>query len=103
MRPDLTIDRNGRPVVVVDAKWKRRASCPVVTEDVYQVIAYATALGARRAVLVYPGRRDRVWQYPLAGSLIRLDFFALRAIGPREECRRSRAKLGRSLGACRTG
>ncbi len=95
MRPDVTIDRNGRPVVVVDAKWKRQAGCPVMTEDVYQVIAYATALGARRAVLVYPGRRDRVWRYPLANAEIGLDLCTLRVVGSREKCLRSLARLGR--------
>jgi 5-methylcytosine-specific restriction enzyme subunit McrC len=95
LRPDITIDRNGRPAVVVDAKWKRRAGCPVVTEDVYQVIAYATALGARRAVLVYPGRRDRLWRYPLAKAAIGLDLCTLRVVGSRERCVRSLMRLAR--------
>jgi 5-methylcytosine-specific restriction enzyme subunit McrC len=97
IRPDLTIDANGRPVVVIDAKWKRRAGCPVVTEDVYQVLAYATALGARRAVLVYPGRRDRRWCYPLAHSPISLDICTLRVVGSREKCVRSLSWLGKAV------
>jgi 5-methylcytosine-specific restriction enzyme subunit McrC len=97
IRPDITVDRAGRPVVVIDAKWKRRAGCPVVTEDVYQVIAYATALGASRAVLVYPGRRDRRWRYPLANSPVGLDIYTLRVIGRREECQRSLSRLGTAV------
>jgi 5-methylcytosine-specific restriction enzyme subunit McrC len=97
LRPDVTIDRDGRPVVVVDAKWKRRAGCPVVTEDVYQVLAYATALGARRSVLVYPGRHHRVWRYSLANAPVRLDLFVLRVIGSRSQCDRSLARLGKHL------
>jgi 5-methylcytosine-specific restriction enzyme subunit McrC len=97
IRPDVTIEHGGRPVVVLDAKWKRRAGCPVVTEDVYQVIAYASALGARRAVLVYPGRRDRVWRYPLVKSPIGLDLITLRVTGSREQCLRSLARLGKAV------
>jgi 5-methylcytosine-specific restriction enzyme subunit McrC len=97
LRPDATIDRDGRPAVVLDAKWKRRAGCPVVTEDVYQVLAYATALGARRAVLIYPGRRDRLWRYPLANSAIGLDLYTLRVIGSREKCIRSLGRLGNTI------
>src|SRR5262249_21885171 len=59
MRPDLTLDDAGRPVLVVDAKWKRLPGTPLVTADLYQVLAYYTALDVQRAVLVYPGRRSR--------------------------------------------
>jgi 5-methylcytosine-specific restriction endonuclease McrBC regulatory subunit McrC len=97
LRPDVTIDCDGRPVVVVDAKWKRRAGCPVVTEDLYQVLAYATALGARQSVLVYPGKRDRRWQYALANSPVRLDLHVLQVVGSRRQCDRSLVRLGKRL------
>jgi 5-methylcytosine-specific restriction enzyme subunit McrC len=97
MRPDVVVERGGRAVTVVDAKWKRGAGPPLVPEDIYQVLAYATALGARRAVLVYPGRRNRAWKYLLAQAPLRLDIRTLRVIGAREECQRSLAALGRSL------
>ena len=57
LRPDVLITRDGRPEVVVDAKWKNLADSPLVTDDVYQVLAYCTALGVGRGVLVYAGRR----------------------------------------------
>ena len=59
MRPDVTVYRDGRPTLVVDAKWKRPAGAPSPA-DLYQMLAYCTALGVGRAVLVYPGRRDGV-------------------------------------------
>jgi 5-methylcytosine-specific restriction enzyme subunit McrC len=97
MRPDLTIDRTGRPLVVIDAKWKRRPGIPWVTEDLYQVLAYATALGARRAVLVYPGRRNRVWEYSLARAPVGIEIRTVRVIGSREACVRSLSRLVRTV------
>ena len=63
LRPDVVIHGDGRPLLVVDAKWKRLLGSPLVTPDLYQVLAYCTTLPVRRALLVYPGRRDRVWHY----------------------------------------
>src|SRR5436305_14880520 len=59
MRPDLTLDWAGRPTLVVDAKWKRLPQGALITADVYQVLAYCSALGVRRAAPVYPGRLRR--------------------------------------------
>jgi 5-methylcytosine-specific restriction enzyme subunit McrC len=88
-RPDLTIERGGRPVLAVDAKWKALAGSPLVTADVYQMLAYCTALGIRRGILVYPGQRNRVWHYALARVPIHLEIRALRVTGSRAMCRRS--------------
>lgn len=99
MRPDVTVERAGKPFAVVDAKWKRGAGSPPVTDDLYQVLAYAAALGTRRAVLAYPGRRDRVWKYVLARSPVRVEVRTLRVVGSREECAASLRRLGRSITA----
>jgi 5-methylcytosine-specific restriction endonuclease McrBC regulatory subunit McrC len=98
MRPDVTIERGERWRCVVDAKWKRLGRS-LVSADVYQVLAYATALGARRAVLVYPGRRERTWTYRFHGMAPSLLVHTLRVVGPRERCRRSLGRLGRMLRA----
>jgi 5-methylcytosine-specific restriction enzyme subunit McrC len=95
LRPDITIGSAGRPVLVIDAKWKRLKGTPLVTPDVYQVLAYCTALGVRRAVLVYPGRRDRVWQYRLAQAPVEVEIRTLRVTGSRQACEDSHKKLGR--------
>jgi 5-methylcytosine-specific restriction enzyme subunit McrC len=97
MRPDVVVTSAGRPVLVVDAKWKRLKGSPLVTEDVYQVLAYATALGVGKAVLVYPGRRDRVWHYRLARAPVEVEIRTLRVTGSREGCGRSLRKLGRAV------
>jgi 5-methylcytosine-specific restriction enzyme subunit McrC len=99
MRPDIVVRRAGRPAVIVDAKWKRLTGSPLVTSDVYQVIAYGTALGARRVVLVYPGRRDRRWVYPLSESEMRVEVRMLRVIGGRAQLADSLRRLARSVGA----
>jgi 5-methylcytosine-specific restriction enzyme subunit McrC len=92
LRPDVLVDRGGRRLVV-DAKWKRLTRS-LVTPDVYQVLAYAAALGGREAVLVYPGKRDRTWDYVLPRAPVSLVVHRLRVVGSREACRRSLRHLG---------
>jgi 5-methylcytosine-specific restriction enzyme subunit McrC len=95
LRPDVVIDADGRPHLVLDAKWKRLSRTALATDDVYQVLAYAAAIGAPRAVLVYPGGRTRRWTYPTAGP--RLEVWSVKVIGSPEACERSRRRLGRGL------
>ena len=87
----------GQPVLVVDVKWKVLAGSPVVIDDVYQVLAYGAGLGVRRAVLVYPGRRDRLWAYRLRRSPILVEVRTLRVVGSRQACRLSLQRLGHAL------
>jgi 5-methylcytosine-specific restriction endonuclease McrBC regulatory subunit McrC len=96
MRPDLVIERDECRPLVVDAKWKRLGRA-VVTADVYQLLAYATALGAGRAVLVYPGKRDRTWTYVFPAAPVMLLVRTLRVVGSRDRCVRSLERLGRML------
>jgi 5-methylcytosine-specific restriction enzyme subunit McrC len=100
LRPDLVLRRDGRPVLVVDAKWKRLPPDALLTDDVYQVLAYATLLGARGAVLVYPGGREHVWDYALTDSPIRLVVRTLGVTGTRKKCERELRTLGRWLRRC---
>jgi 5-methylcytosine-specific restriction enzyme subunit McrC len=95
VRPDLTIDWDGQPVLVLDAKWKRLGKLPLVTENIYQVLAYCTVLGAQRAVLVYPGRRDRSWEYRLARAPTQVSIRTVRVVGPLTACARSAQRLTR--------
>jgi 5-methylcytosine-specific restriction enzyme subunit McrC len=96
LRPDLTIDRDGRPVLVVDAKWKRLRR-GMDTADLYQVLAYATTLGAEGAALVYPGRRWQQWEYSFTHTPLRLTVYSLPVGGSRLSCLRSLRRLGRAL------
>jgi 5-methylcytosine-specific restriction enzyme subunit McrC len=95
IRPDVTIERSGQAMLVLDVKWKRLPREAVVTEDVYQVTAYCTALGARRGVLIYPGRRERCWEYNLGE--VRLAVRTLDVAGEPARCERSLRRLGRWL------
>lgn len=96
LRPDVTIDRDGRPVLVVDAKWKRLRR-GMDTTDLYQVLAYATTLGAEGAALVYPGRRWRQWEYRFTHTPLQLTVYSLPVGGSRLSCLRSLRRLGRAL------
>ncbi|MGH7169432.1 MAG: McrC family protein [Gemmataceae bacterium] len=96
MRPDLTIDRDGRTILVVDAKWKRWTG-NAETSDLYQVLAYGTALAAEGMVLVYPGKRWRWQEYRFTHTPLRLMACTLRVGGTREACLRSVRRLARAL------
>jgi 5-methylcytosine-specific restriction enzyme subunit McrC len=97
LRPDVAIERGGHPVLVVDAKWKDVTAGPPATTDLYQVLAYCTGLGVRRAVLVYPGRRDRVFEYALLRAPVRVEVCSLRVTGSRAACQRSLRRFGQML------
>ena len=96
MRPDVTAYRDGRPALVADAKWKRPAGAPSPA-DLYQMLAYCTALDVDRAALVYPGRRDGVRTYALLNAPICVEVRTLRVVGDAAACQRSLGRLGRAL------
>jgi 5-methylcytosine-specific restriction enzyme subunit McrC len=98
IRPDLTIDAQGRVVLIVDAKWKRLEKSPD-TPDLYQMLAYGTTLGVKGIVLVYPGRRWSARDYRFTNTPLWLSVCTLRVQGSREECARSVKRLGSWLKA----
>src|SRR5262249_21143692 len=100
LRPDMVITRGERRALIVDAKWKRLGRAPLPA-DTYQVLTYATLLGAGRAVLVYPGRRDRTGTYTFPGAPLTLQIHTLCVVGLRQRCQRSLQRLGRVLLAFR--
>jgi 5-methylcytosine-specific restriction enzyme subunit McrC len=53
MKPDLVWRVNGRPVAVVDAKYKPEKPSGYPDTDLYQVLAYCTALNLPHGHLVY--------------------------------------------------
>lgn len=97
LRPDVVVRRDGKPVLIVDAKWKTCRGTPIVGDDVHQALAYAIALAAPRVGLVYPGWRDRTWPYQFQYAGVCLEIRQLRVVGSAEQCRRSRQRLGRGL------
>ncbi len=96
IRPDLTIHREGRTVLVIDAKWKRLPN-NAETKDLYQVLSYGTLLGAQGVVLVYPGRRLSVREYLFTHTPLRLVICTLQVGGTRQACVRSVRRLAHTL------
>ncbi|MGI9252929.1 MAG: McrC family protein, partial [Thermomicrobiales bacterium] len=54
IRPDLVVSKHGRHALVADCKYKRAREDSVHQPDVYQTLAYCTALGLDRGMLLYP-------------------------------------------------
>ena len=53
-KPDIVVvPRDGTPPVVVEVKYKD-PTVGIAPDDVRQAVAYATSIGARRAMLVFP-------------------------------------------------
>jgi 5-methylcytosine-specific restriction enzyme subunit McrC len=94
MRPDVITYWEGKPALVVDAKWKRPPRTSLIPADLYQMLAYCAALGVPRAVLVYPGRIDRTWTYRLTHGSVEVLVQTLRVAAGAEACRRSLHRFG---------
>jgi len=97
MKPDLLVTQQGRPLLVVDAKWKRLREGFPETADLYQMLAYCSALAVDQAALVYPGRRDRIGSFRIreAGVEVSVHTLCVSAAPPR--CRKALRRLGQML------
>lgn len=51
--PDVIISRDGNVIAIADAKYKDFTSWPS-TSDVHEILAHASAYGAKKAILFYP-------------------------------------------------
>lgn len=62
-RPDITIQRDGQPVWIIDTKWKpldeQERKQGVAQADVYQMLGYARRYGVGDVFLLYP-HQDRM-------------------------------------------
>lgn len=97
MKPDLLVIHQERPLLVVDAKWKRLREGFPETPDLYQMLAYCTALEVDRAALIYPGRRDRTWTYRLRKIGLEVSVHTLCVTATPHRCRGSLRRLGQAL------
>ncbi|MEZ4660024.1 MAG: hypothetical protein R2911_20905 [Caldilineaceae bacterium] len=75
-RIDLALFDGAETTCVMDTKYKIPAGLPA-TADVQQVLAYAHAVQARQAVLVYPLRLARPLDITIHGIRVRSAFFDL--------------------------
>lgn len=96
IRPDVTINCDGRTAAVIDAKWKKLWAGPE-PPDLYQVLAYGATLRAEGVVLVYPGNRWSLQEHRFTHTPLRLTICTLRVGGTREACVRSVRRLARAL------
>ena len=94
VKPDgLLVDGHGRRVVVVDAKYKSTAAGRV--NDVYQMVAYCTALGLTRAALVYAEAKDTV--HEIVNSPCVVSVFGVDLSRDAADLKRRLGEIGRAL------
>ncbi|MGW4369802.1 McrC family protein [Nocardia takedensis] len=60
IRPDLVWTRTGLPIAILDAKYKTARSPTEHETDLYQMLAYCTALAVTDGYLVYAAATDQV-------------------------------------------
>lgn len=77
MRPDLLCRRHGVPVAVIDAKYKAERYDGFPNADLYQMLAYCTALGLGEGHLVYAKGNEPVSEHTVRRSGIVIHCHAL--------------------------
>lgn len=77
MVPDLVWYRGGKPLAVVDAKYKVERVAGYPNVDLYQMLAYCTALGLPVGHLVYAKGNEMEQQLVVRGSGVQLHAHAL--------------------------
>lgn len=77
MRPDLVWYRHDQPVAVVDAKYKAEKPAGYPNADLYQLLAYCTALGLSCGHLLYAKGNEPAQRYTVRGSLTQLHVHAV--------------------------
>ena len=77
MKPDLVWYRGGKPLAVIDAKYKIEKVVGYPNADLYQMLAYCTALGLPIGHLVYARGNESEQQLVVRGSGVQLHVHAL--------------------------
>lgn len=77
MNPDLVWYRGGGPLAVIDAKYKVEKVAGYPNADLYQMLAYCTALGLPVGHLVYAKGNEAEQQIVVRGSGVQLHAHAL--------------------------
>jgi 5-methylcytosine-specific restriction enzyme subunit McrC len=72
IRPDLVWRINGRPMAVIDAKYKAERPAGFPQADLYQALAYAIAYNLDRAHLVYARGNEVATEWTVRHSGVRL-------------------------------
>ena len=82
MSPDLVWYSDGRPAAVIDAKYKAERPAGFPDADLYQLLAYCTALQLRDGHLVYARGNERERRHTVrhAGVVIHAHTLDLSAV-----------------------
>lgn len=72
VRPDLVWLREGRPVIVADAKYKAEKPAGFPNADLYQLLAYCTVLDLPVGHLIYAKGNEPSRQYTVRRAVTRL-------------------------------
>ncbi len=100
MNPDITWWRHGACLSVVDAKYKKTSGASPPNPDLYQMLAYCTALGIPEGHLVYATDHAPRREYRIANSGVRVTAHGLNLSVPLEELRRQVERLACVVAAC---
>jgi 5-methylcytosine-specific restriction enzyme subunit McrC len=85
IRPDLLLTWRGLPVLPADCKYKRLVSDQYPNADLYQMLAYCTALDLPRGALIYPRHEsDLTGEVAVRHSEVRIRFFDVDLGAPHE-------------------
>lgn len=77
MNPDLVWYREGRPAAVVDAKYKAEKPAGYPNADVYQLLAYCTALELDEGHLIYAKGNEPTFAHEIRNARITIHAHAL--------------------------
>jgi 5-methylcytosine-specific restriction enzyme subunit McrC len=101
MRPDLVLQRAGTDRAVGDAKYKRLDIADLPNADLYQLLAYCTAMGLHRGLLIYatpePIRIEVVQRAGIELVVVGVDL----ALAPKELIRSARGAADRLIAHAR--
>jgi 5-methylcytosine-specific restriction enzyme subunit McrC len=77
MKPDLVWHRTGTPIAVIDAKYKAEKPAGFPDADLYQMLAYCTALGLTCGHLVYARGNEQPARHTIRHSGVQIVCHAL--------------------------
>lgn len=77
LKPDLVWHRAGRPAGVIDVKYKAEKPAGYPNADVYQMLAYCTALGLGVGHLIYAKGNEPQLTHLIRNSPVRIEAHAL--------------------------
>ena len=72
LKPDLVLERNGVPVMVGDAKYKRLEATGLPNADVYQALGYAVGLDLPAVTLIYPATEAARADHTITNAGVRI-------------------------------